>query len=109
MRKFEAGDLVEIDVSDTGFTLCHGSYGVNGSHMLREHSHLETGRHPYGTLQTLGNMAVLITKVVPNKLDQPLLYEILHRDTTYFCKAILADKYFIKLLPSLGSPEEVET
>ena len=39
----------------------------------------------------------LITKIVLNKLDQPLVYEITISENVYYCKSILADKYLRKV------------
>tara|TARA_A100001515_G_scaffold15488_1_gene11430 strand:- start:239 stop:376 length:138 start_codon:yes stop_codon:yes gene_type:complete len=39
----------------------------------------------------------LVTKIIFNKLDQPVMYELNFSNETYYCKAILAHKYLRKL------------
>jgi hypothetical protein len=92
MTKFEVGDLVSINIIDSGFTLCFGAGG------LREHSHYNLKRYPYdGKVESLGGTVALITEVILNKLQQPLGYCLLQGEETHVCKAIWADKYLTKI------------
>ena len=91
MKTYKPGDLVLVEVSTSGFTLCtpHGKY----SGPLKEYTHTERSRHYI----SLGHRTALITQVITNRLNQPLVYEMLCENTSYSCKAILADKYLVMI------------
>ncbi len=96
MTKFERGELVLVKVTERGFTLAAPAHGKVGC--LREYPHTEGRRKdPYAPAYSLGHQMALITNIIPNKLEQPLVYELLCDSQTYSCTSLLASKYLIKI------------
>lgn len=96
--KFKQGDLVEV-ICNTGprqWTLCARKVGAG---TLAECLSFDdvSGRIFDPIYKCLQGDVGLITKIVFNKLDQPLIYEITFAKNVYYCKSILADKYLRKV------------
>ena len=97
-NKLKQGDLVEV-VCKHGprqWTLCARKVGARTlQECLSFDGSADKVFDPiYDCL--LGKIG-LITKIVLNKLDQPLVYEITISENVYYCKSILADKYLRKV------------
>ena len=99
MSKLEVGDLVRIDQQEgtRQWTLCNRA--------TRKGKALEECLS-FGDVKDDWNKIVykcfygkigLIKKIITNKLDQPLIYELEFPEGTYSCKAILAGKYLKKV------------
>ena len=97
-NKLKQGDLVEV-VCKHGprqWTLCARKVGARTlQECLSFDGSADKVFDPiYDCL--LGEIG-LITKIVLNKLDQPLVYEITISENVYYCKSILADKSLRKV------------
>ena len=89
------GDLIVIGRVG-GWTLC-ASKRQKWHHGLKEcpAEEFEIYTHPAGQdiYDILEGKVGLLHEVITNRLDQPVGYRILIEGKTYFCKAIIADKY----------------
>ena len=95
--KLKEGDLVEVLVQDgpRQWTLCGRSIGVKSlieciswnydPHTIKDPAHV-----------CLQGQYGLVTQIVRNKLNQPLIYELNFSNDIYYCKAVLAEKYLRK-------------
>ena len=95
---FSEGDLVEVTAQDgpRQWTLCGKTIGSRAlTECLTFYDDIDTFSEPHHTC-LLGKVA-LVTKVILNKLDQPLIYELRFSEDTYYCKAFLAHKYLRKI------------
>jgi len=91
MKFYKPGQLVFVEITASGFTLC--SKAGQHSTLLTEHHHVQDKRFYI----SLGHTTGLVTNVILNRLEQPLIYEILFGKDTYSCKAFLADQYLVVL------------
>jgi len=95
--KYKEGDLVELRRYSNRWTILAAftdtmelkEYPSGISPML----HSRTG-HTKETFQNFEGKAGLIVKVEKNHLDQPTGYRVLIGQYTWFCKSIVAEKYF---------------
>ena len=97
-KKFKEGNLVEVCFSEGArqWTLCSSHIGARTlSECLAFSENVDNGPDPI--YKCMKGEIGLITKIVLNKLDQPLIYEIKFPTETLYCRSILADKYLRKL------------
>jgi|TARA_R110000744_G_scaffold20209_1_gene53021 hypothetical protein len=99
-KKFSEGDLVQVCFSEVDrgrqWTLCSSHIGTKTlSECVAFDENVVIG--PEAVYTCMKGELGLITKIVLNKLDQPLLYELKFSAETLYCKSILADKYLRKL------------
>jgi len=94
--KYKEGDLVELRRYNYRWTILADPVAME----LREYPngmspvlHSKTG-HTKETFQDFEGKAGLIVKVEKNHLDQPTGYRVLIGQYTWFCKSIVAEKYF---------------
>ena len=97
-HNIKAGDLVEVMVQDgpRQWTLCGKLIGTkllieclswqDNPDLIVDPAHI-----------CLQGQYGLVTQVVRNKLNQPLIYELKFSGDTYYCKAVLAEKYLRKI------------
>ena len=99
MNRFRAGDLVEVQQQQGSrqWTLCNRT--TTSSRTLEECLSFGDVKDDWNRVvyKCFHKKIGLIKKVVNNRLQQPLLYEIEFPDGVYFCKAILASKYLKKI------------
>ena len=97
-KTFNKGDLVEVIFQEgtRQWTLCARHIGPRTlDECLAFDENVDNGPHSvYACMK--GKLGV-ITNIVLNKLDQPLLYEINFSNEIFYCKSILAHKYLRKL------------
>ena len=91
------GDLVEVLVQDgpRQWTLCGRTIGMRSLiECMSWQDNPDTIKDPAHIC--LQGQYGLVTQIVRNKLNQPLIYELKFSDDTYYCKAVLAEKYLRK-------------
>ena len=97
-KKLNKGDLVEVMFQEgtRQWTLCSRHIGPRTlDECLAFEENVDTATHDlYNCMK--GELG-LITNIVYNKLDQPLVYEIKFSTKTLYCKSVLAHKYLRKL------------
>lgn len=96
--KYKEGDLVELRRYSNRWTILANPVAMelkeypNGmSPVLHTNDGLNTKKE---TFQDFEGKAALIVKVEKNHLDQPTGYRVLIGEYTWFCKSIVAEKYF---------------
>ena len=96
--KIAQGDLVEVIAmpGSRPWTLCAKIFGHQTLlECIEYYDNPDTIRRP-GQACMQGKVA-LVTKIIFNKLDQPVMYELNFSNEIYYCKAVLAHKYLRKL------------
>ena len=97
---YREGDLVQLVRPSSGWTIL--AVVGDGKYELREYP---VGRSPVlqhssgrkETPESFEGKCGLIVKVDKNHLDQPQGYRVLIGENTWFCKSIVAEKYFYLL------------
>jgi hypothetical protein len=99
-EKLEPGDLVQVQQQEGSrpWTLCTRTNGEKNilEECLSFASDVEDHLNRL-VYKCFYDKVGLIKKVVKNKLDQPVAYEIEFSDGIYSCKALLAGKYLKKV------------
>ena len=96
----KVGDLVRVEQEEGSrqWTLCNR---INVKKNILEEclSFVPEIRDPFNRMiyKCFYGKVGLIKKVIKNKLDQPIAYEIEFPDGIYSCKSILAGKYLKKV------------
>ena len=83
------GDLIRVICSNNGWTL---AYDPSKGATLAE-CHKRTQMYNNNIEGKLG----LVIRIKTNKLEQPMAYHLEIEKEKYVCKAILADKYLLKI------------
>lgn len=95
------GNLVKIVRSDDGWSLVLTmAYGSSPGGLREMPVDKPLTRSGYGGTElykSVENKLGLIVEVILNRLDQPTGYRILMAGDTWFCKSIMAEKYFEKI------------
>ena len=95
---YKEGDLVRLRSRHRRWTILADpsvmelrEYPTGMSPLLQSNN----GLGPKKTLENFEEKTGLIVKVIRNRLDQPMGYRVLIGKETWFCKSIVAEKYFI--------------
>jgi hypothetical protein len=100
-NNFRPGDLIKIIRSDDGWTLVKTiDYGISAGGLREMPVDKMPAAGGYGGTEyynSVENKLALILEVIVNRLDQPTGYRILMTGDTWFCKSIMAEKYFEKV------------
>ena len=99
MKQFTAGELLRVIINDYGWSLCCAR---NGKDKFLSECPAERYDSFYDppfrvTKETLEGKLALVVQVKTNKLTQALTYELQIGKKNYFSKAILAQKYLLKV------------
>lgn len=101
---YREGNLVKLICYNERRTICGVSDG--SYYNLREYPVggvlLQSGLYqlvkgqtpPYKIFDNFEGKCGLVVKVIKNRLEQPLGYEVLIGKDTWFCKSFVAEKYF---------------
>ena len=99
MKQFTAGDLLQVIVNEHGWSLCCARAGKDKFLSECPAERYDSFYDPPFRLTKDGleGKLALVVQVKTNKLNQPLTYELQIGEKKYFCKAILAQKYLLKV------------
>ncbi len=95
---YKEGDLVRLTSQEDRWAICGDAR--EGRYELREHPMgnslllLIKNSNKERTFHNFEGKHALVVKVIKNRLDQPLGYRVLIGGNTWFCKSIVAEKYF---------------
>jgi len=100
---YREGDLIRFERFENKWTLCGSTRSEPP--VLREFPVKEfeiyTAKGLAESFKSFEGKVGLIVSIHRNRLDQPLGYRVMVGDNTWFCKSVIADKYF-SLVESKG-------